>query len=148
MERNQSPITVAWQRIETLLGRMDKEFEALEPKRELIGSEVLASLREQHDALWFELVTLRVAYAKRTPWALAFRDRASRVSANIAKQIRDTYDWLRTTASGFRINPAVQDSLRGLGRGTVRVWRELVGAIAATVSRLRKPQPVDTPPGY
>jgi hypothetical protein len=144
MEHNQSPITVAWRRIETLLDHMHKEFEALEPKRELIGSEIFASLREQHNALWFELVTLRAAYAKPVPGALAFRDRASRVSTNFAKQIRDTYDWLRTTASGFRINPAVQDCLRGLGRGTVRILRELVGAIAAAVSRLRKPQPVDT----
>lgn len=149
-EPQASPIPSGWQRIGALLDRMGSNLVALEAKSELIGPEVLASLREDHAALHSELLVLSGTVSEPSrgvaPRLADLRDRASRFSASMSRGARRTYIRLRTRASGSRINPALKDSLSDLGSGTVRAWRELAGAMAAAVGRFRKPKPADTPP--
>src|SRR6476620_9780383 len=137
-----SQVAAAWQRMEALLDRMQDSLETLGPKSQLIGPEVIASLRQQHAELRHELNILRDAYPETAPESelglQKLREHADRLIAHTTEGARKTYDRLRETAADPQTRQALKDGLGDLGRGAVRAGGAVGNAIATAVGRLRR----------
>jgi hypothetical protein len=142
IERRPHSTELAWQRVDTLLDQLGERLENLHDKSSLIGPELVAGLRAQHDELRRELNTLRDAYPESGAKALhvldRIKERADQLAANTRREARSSYERLRTVAKDPRTGQALKEGLGDIGRGAMRAGRELGGALGSALARFRQ----------
>src|SRR5262245_56563415 len=139
-EVDDNPVSEAWHRADAVLTQLQNKLDALEPKSELIGPEVLAALRQDHAQLRRELGTLRDAFQQMQSGTAteALIARADDLVARTSQGARNAYERLRTTVTDPQTKQALKDGFGDLGRGIARAGRDLGGAAATAFGRFRR----------